>query len=279
MNIQSLHNTSIIQLKNCFNASFANYAVPLKLTGEQLQQKFKNDNVDLRFSSGVFENEELKGFVFKAIDIQNGGKMCYNSGTGVLPEFRGQGLTSKMYEFLLPKLKKEAVKSCILEVIDSNIPAIKTYEKIGFKKVRELISFKGIPQIKLPGPEGIKVQESVFDLKGLEKLKDFEASWQNSGAAIERSKENLSFLSLKKNDEILGFAVFNPINGRISQFGIHQDHRRKGLGKFLFKKISQHLQGPVTIINVDSEHTASIDFLQNIQLDPFLTQYEMKMDL
>ncbi len=279
MEIRTLQNTSTRELKNCFNASFANYVVPLQLTEEQLLKKFKNDNVALKFSTGVFENNKLVGFIFNGLDSRNGIKMAYNGGTGVLPEFRGRGLTAKMYEFILPKLRQEGIETCVLEVIDSNIPAIKTYEKIGFKKVRELISFKGIPKITSQIPDTIKVNETLFDLKNLQKSCDFEPSWQNSEEAIERSKKNLKIFSIHQKNKISGFVIFNPENGRISQFAVDMENRRMGLGKILFKKVSQHLQQPLTLINIDQQSAASIGFLTKIGLEPFLTQYEMKMEI
>lgn len=279
MEIRNLKNSSIAELTNCFNASFANYMVPLQLTEEQLQQKFVNDHTVLEFSAGAYEGDTLVGFIFTGIDIRNGKKMGYNGGTGVLPEYRGRRLTAKMYDFLIPKLKKEGVKSCILEVIESNVPAIKTYENIGFKKVRELVSFKGFPNGEISVPHHIQISENFANLKITVDFCDFEASWQNSEAAVKRSQSNLNNFIIQEKEEPIAFIIFNPDNGRISQFGVSKDHRRKGYATILFKKVSQHLQRPLTLINIDRRSTASIDFLSGIGLEPFLTQLEMEMEL
>lgn len=279
MEIQNLKNTSIAELTNCFNTSFANYMVALQLNAGQLQQKFKNDNIRPEFSAGAFEDNKLIGFIFIGIGLQNGVKLAYNGGTGVLPGYRGHGLTKRMYDFLLPKLKNEGVETCILEVIDSNIPAIKTYERIGFRKVRNLICFKGIPEITEHIPEGIWFSEDFSNIKNLKEYFDFEPSWQNTQAAVRRSRSGLKSLIIQKNKEPLAFIIFNPDNGRISQFGVHKNHRGKGYGRILFKEVSQYLQRPLTLINIDLQSTASIDFLSRIGLEPFLTQFEMKMDL
>lgn len=279
MEFRSLEKTSLGELTQCFNTAFANYMVPLQLKEEQLLKKFKNDHTQLEFSAGAFDQGKLIGFIFTGIDVRNGVKMAYNGGTGVLPDYRGHGLTRKMYDFLLPKLKKENVQTCILEVIDSNTPAIKTYEKIGFRKVRNLISFKGIPKIKENIPEEIRFSEQASDFKDLMKFCDFEASWQNSEAAIKRSRSTLKSFIIEENKTPVAFIIFNPENGRISQFGVSKTHRGKGYGKSLFKKVSQHLQRPLTLINIDLQSTASIDFLTGIGLEPFLNQFEMKMDI
>ena len=54
--------------------------------------------------------------------------------TGVLPEFRGKGLTAGMYERIMPRLKAASIKSQTLEVICENTTAIKVYQGIGMPK-------------------------------------------------------------------------------------------------------------------------------------------------
>lgn len=276
MKIQNLQYCSLSELKEVFNLSFANYFVPLQLTEEQLSKKLKNDGISLEFSVGAFHEDKLVGFIFNGIDLYEGSKMAYNGGTGVIPQFRGQKLPVKMYEYIIPKLKKEGVKSCILEVIDENIPAIKSYEKVGFQKVRELISFKGFPEVQ-DKPKGLTFEEVAPEWHILRRLRDFEPTWQNSEAAIKRSGKELKTLGMKVGNQLIGFAVFNPSNGRIIQFGV-VNHKNVYL-QFLFKEISQHLQSPLTFINIDKNSPASVDLLTTIGLKPFLTQYEMRMEL
>ncbi|MDE6707412.1 MAG: ribosomal protein S18-alanine N-acetyltransferase, partial [Oscillospiraceae bacterium] len=50
----------------------------------------------------------------------------------VAPEFRNQGIASKLLKFLLQELKNYHI---FLEVRISNIPAIKLYQKFHFKQV------------------------------------------------------------------------------------------------------------------------------------------------
>lgn len=276
MKIQNLETCSPSELKEVFNLSFANYFVPLQLSEEQLSKKLRNDGISLEFSVGAFHQDKLVGFIFNGIGLFDGSKMAYNGGTGVIPEFRGQKLPVKMYEYIIPKLKEEGVKSCILEVIDENIPAIKSYEKVGFQKVRELISFKGFPEVQ-DKPKGLTFGEVEPEWQNLRELRDFEPTWQNSEAAIKRSGNELKTLVMKVENQLIGFAVFNPSNGRIIQFGI--DKRKNDFLKFLFKEISQYLQSTLTFINIDKNSTSSIDLLTQIGLKPFLTQYEMRMGL
>jgi len=49
------------------------------------------------------------------------------------PEFRGRGINQKIVEVLMDWAKKNNLKEVRLTVYDENLPAIKAYEKVGFK--------------------------------------------------------------------------------------------------------------------------------------------------
>jgi len=53
------------------------------------------------------------------------------------PKFRGQGICQNMIKFIINNSKKY-IKKYELEVVTINIPAIKCYEKVGFKYIRKV---------------------------------------------------------------------------------------------------------------------------------------------
>ena len=68
------------------------------------------------------------------------------TGVAVEPGSRGSGLGTDLVEYLLSKGRERGVKKFFLEVRKSNEIAINTYEKCGFKKVGERISFYRDPE-------------------------------------------------------------------------------------------------------------------------------------
>ena len=52
------------------------------------------------------------------------------------PKFRGQGICQNMVKFIVESSKKY-IKKYELSVAENNIPAIKCYEKVGFKYIRK----------------------------------------------------------------------------------------------------------------------------------------------
>lgn len=77
------------------------------------------------------EKEEIIGYVGCWI-LGNEGEI---TNVAVSPEYRGQHIAENMLLELIERVKKRGGTAMTLEVRPSNIPALKLYEKLGFKSV------------------------------------------------------------------------------------------------------------------------------------------------
>jgi ribosomal protein S18 acetylase RimI-like enzyme len=275
MEIKTLSDIQVDDLLKTFNESFSDYLVPLQLTKEQLVSKLRSDRIDLNYSVGTFNENKLVGFILHGVDISRGQKLAYNAGTGVIPSQRGQGLTKKMYEFILHGLKADRFNQVVLEVIRENLPAVKTYEKIGFTPLRNLECYRG--EVSATVSEAVRIEElKHYDWESLQKCWDFHPSWQNAVPAIELVKgANRSYEAFVEERKV-GYIVYNPLSKRVMQFGVNPNYRRKKIGSSLFSFIAEP-GAALTVINV--EEGSAIQFLENIGLKKFATQLEMKLVL
>lgn len=81
------------------------------------------------FGVGYFYGEDLIGFI-----------LCNKNHIITLdvhPQHQRKGLGKKLMEFAFLLIKKKGYKMVTLEVDKNNIPAIKLYEKLNFKIVKE----------------------------------------------------------------------------------------------------------------------------------------------
>ncbi len=269
-----LENVQTLELIQVFNSAFTDYFVNVSLDEKSLAIKIQTENTDLSKSVGAFFEETLVGFIL--LGIEN--KTVFNGGTGVLPEFRGNALTAKMYDFMMPKLKTEGIYFHQLEVVTKNLPAIKTYEKIGFTRARTLACFKGkIKTAKINSDIKIKFL-NVIDTEIFPTFWNSQPSWQNSLSAIKNTQNLHKIVGAFDKENLVGYIIYTE-SGRVKQFAVRKDFRRVGIGQTLFALVQNELKDKEIIItNIDKNDRESISFLSKLGLTLFLEQFEMKLE-
>lgn len=276
----TLQGISLDELTETFNLAFSDYLIPLKLTGEQLQTKMQAENTQLHYSVGAFDNGKLVGFILHAFDTEDNRKKIYNGGTGVIPSHRGNKLTVKMYEFILPILQQNQIDEILLEVISENQQAIKSYEQVGFCLNRKLDCFSGEVNLS-PKENNNIIYSDINPIKIINKqsIGEVRPSWQNTINSIERIADKVQLTGAFEDRKLVGYIVFNPTGKRIYQIAVSQNHRRQGIGSTLVHELTKQYGSQWSIINVDQHANSTIDFLKAIGLKHNLTQLELTYQL
>ncbi len=275
--IKNLEKISWAEITDVFNEAFSDYILPFRLTEQGLADKIKAENIELANSAGVFINNVIVGFILTGIESINEEQIAYNAGTGVIPKYRGNELTQKMYNYLIPALKEKHIYKHQLEVITNNAGALHVYKKMGFKIKRELVCFKGlVSSTKNNGDIAYQVVQSIeLDTND---FWDGIPTYQNSFNAIGRDKENNVIIVAIRNNETAGYIVYNKNSARIQQFAVRKNLRRKGIGSTLFSQVQTHFGGKLlSIININKSDKGTISFIEKIGLVSTVEQYEMEL--
>lgn len=279
MEIKTLEGTKDELILEAFNNAFSDYFIPFHLTLSQLKSKMKADHIQLDLSIGVFEEKQLIAFILHGIDTANGQKVLYNGGTGVIPSKRGQGLTKKMHDFILPKLKEQHVDLLTLEVITTNVPAIKSYKKAGYQLERELTCYKGTVRSS-EATSTIAIKEMPrYDWPLMESFWDFPPTWQNSKRTMNELKNHNKSIAAYHEDQLIGYAIYHEVSKKIQQIAVKHDFRRKKIATALITSLTSEFGNDLSIINVDKSSDPINAFLLAIGLENHLNQFEMKMQL
>ena len=267
--IRTLTHDDFESLHAAFLAAFSDYAVPLTLTREQLAEMITRRGWVPELSVGAFEGDAMVAFTINCVE----GDRAYDSGTGVAPTHRRQGLGRELMERSCDLLR-ERCSSYVLEVLESNPRAIELYRATGFDVSRRVQCWSYEPQSR----DGSQSEprdggDSSMTLRDLERLRlhrDIDPSWQNSDGSIARAKAR--YVMLGDED---GYAIVFPESGDLAQLAVRRDVRRRGTGTRLLQCAAALAGKPLRILNLDDRDAGIAAFLEHHGARRTVRQLEM----
>jgi ribosomal protein S18 acetylase RimI-like enzyme len=273
MVVRHLGDTDFKTIMECFLSAFDNYFVKVPTDHNFYKQRWRATGVRFDVSYGMFDNTKLVGFIINAIDNRNGEYIAYNSGTGVIPDYRGQRIVNTIYDYAILDLMKHGITKCVLEVITENVKAIKSYEGIGFEKCKYYRCFGGI--ISVEDLTNYALREVDFSFVDWDTIPNQELySWDHQTRSLE--KGNYKCFQVVVANQIQSFFVINPLNGSIAQLEVFDQSELSW--KTLFSAI-RSLQTEVKINNIDDRLIAKIKAVESAGLKHTVNQYEMELVL
>lgn len=277
--VQPLACVDMQALRSCFNASFSNYYKPVQFSREQFSDKVITEAIDLKLSFGVFNADELVGFILNGIDGTGNQKIAYNTANGILPEYRGYELSYLLYKNSIEQLKQAGITKILLEVIEQNIPAIKIYQSFGFITTRKLNSYKGVPVLNELQPIEIETLPTP-DWELIQKNCEWKPSWQFSTNSIKRAQSNYTQQVAFSNNKPVAYCISNFDTGTVAHFGCCALDCKEIFLASLFSQVragstNQH----ISVINVDSNALYANTFLLSIGMSRSFTSCEMELAL
>lgn len=277
--IASLHDISFEKLFEAFQKAFSDYDFQLK--ADELRTMLTRRGFQADLSFGAFVKGELVAFTFNGIGSFKGVRTAYDTGTGTIKEFRGRGMATQIFNYSIPVLKVAGVKQYLLEVLQHNTKAVSVYKKLGFQVTREFNYFsQDANQLKYGNkkiPAGYVIKEielpEVNDLNG---FYDFIPSWQNSFDSVKRMQEDFLISGAYHNSNLIGFCIFDPNSGDITQIAVHREHRRKGIASVLLQRMLEYNRhDAVKCVNAETSCESIIHFLNAFSIPIKGKQFEM----
>lgn len=279
MEIKSLNNICIDKLFEAFEQAFADYEVQLNKV--ELLTMLKRRGFEPKSSFGAFDGNKIVSFTCNGIGNFYGTPTAYDTGTGTLKDYQGKGLATQVFKYSIPHLKALGIKEYLLEVLQHNAGALSVYRKLGFEATREFYYFK-LKKDQIS--KTIRTPDFPYTLKPIKideyysipSFWDFKPSWQNCIEAIERSLEDFICLGVFSEGSLIGYGVFEPMSGDVTQIAVDKQFRRRGVGSLLFQKmLESNKHSSIKIINTDIECNSITAFLQSKNIEPAGKQFEM----
>ncbi|MFY0599903.1 MAG: GNAT family N-acetyltransferase [Cyclobacteriaceae bacterium] len=221
--------------------------------------------------------DRVLGFALHTAGVFEGVRTAYNGGMGVVLDQRRTGLANFLLESTLPLLQKGNINKVLLEVITSNVAAIRLYESFGFSFRRELKCFKLYDSLKHQD-EKIEIIQSDSLKEAYRSFWSFPTTFLDSTDHLKYNLENEHILEAHLDGILAGYIIFQPDLGRVSQLAVADGYRNKGIGKQLLQK-AQILSDSkeITIMNVPEEQESTIVALEKMGFKNEVDQYEMEL--
>ena len=285
MEIKSLAHISFDTLAEAFGAAFAEYEV--QISPDELRTMLRRRGFDPALSFAAFdEGGRIAGFTLNGIGSFADVPTAYDTGTGTLPEFRGRGLATQIFEASLPHLRTAGIAQYLLEVLQHNTAAVSVYRRLGFEVSREFNYYRAADSdVRVGGTVG-DCDDGAYNIQQVEpaalretapEFWNFEPSWQNSFEAIARAPEDFVTLGAFDGDSLVGYVIFEPAAGDITQIAVAKIHRRQGIGSALLgQMLCMNRASGIKCINTEvGRDEALANFLQARGIALAGKQYEM----
>jgi ribosomal protein S18 acetylase RimI-like enzyme len=131
-----------------WNEGFKGYFVDMTLTLDAFIGRLRREAISPELSFIVFSGGKPAGFLLNAIRLSDGKKIAWNGGTGVAPEFRGQGAGNLLVQAATNLYLAEHVDIATLEAIRHNTHAISLYKKFRYREIDRLVVLRHEGEIK-----------------------------------------------------------------------------------------------------------------------------------
>ncbi|EJR33704.1 GNAT family N-acetyltransferase [Bacillus cereus] len=268
---------SIDLVYKAFKDGFSDYFIKMEVSKEDFIKRFFGPEGNmLEHSFLALDGDKCVGVILGGIKVYESIKTMRCGTLAVHPEFRGIGVSQKLFELHKEEATQNKCKQLFLEVIVGNDRAIHFYNKLGYEKVYDLsyYNLNDLTKIMNKGNKNIEVKQLEFPTFKVEiqKWLNFHINWQNDIDYIE--KTNHTFYGAYVDSDIKGSVCVNE-QGKISFIFIDKDYRNIGVGTKLLQVASEELK----------LSSLSIGFPNNNLLEGFLkksgfeknslAQYEM----
>ncbi len=281
--VKTLEGIGIDSLYDPFCEAFSDYE--RKPERRRFEYMLQRRGYTSHLSFGAFDKDRLVSFILNGTGMYNNKLTVYDTGTGTIPQYRGQQLTTQIFNTSIPYLKLANMQQYLLEVLQQNEPALKVYRSLGFMAKRALnyyitaVDKVQIPVTKFPQHISLK-RTDLYTIKQLSTVMEFAPSWQNAHDAVSRAADSVIIIGAFEEEKIIGYGILAPASGDVPQLLVDDNHRRQHIGSAILRELlNNNKSGVVEFINTDTACKSMTAFLQHCNIEQSGAQYEMTLEL
>ena len=256
---------------------FEGYLVPLRFTPEAYERRFRAEHLD-PYASRVYSSQ---GADVGVVLIARRGWTRRVAAMGFAPEVRGQGLGRRSLEEAIGEARDQGDRAMLLEVIETNAPALALYTRLGFGVRRRLVGWR-----REPGEiQALRTRDRLVEIDPLEFARaaaregDLDLPWMLSPETLSAALAPARAYRLGQRAWAL---IGDPAAEKLALTAlvVSRAHRRKGWGTRMLQALAAAFPGRTWWITpVVPEELAPGFFTKTGWKRQELTQLEMRLEL
>ena len=146
------------QVADTLTRSFEGYVMPVNVSAQGYERRFRPENVD-PFASYAYFRETVP---VAAVLVARRGWTSRIAAMAVAPEARGSGFGKRIMRGVIGEAVARGDRSVLLEVFEHNAPAVNLYASLGFEPLRRLVGYHHDP-----GGADLDAADALLDLDPL----------------------------------------------------------------------------------------------------------------
>ena len=256
---------------------FQGYLVPMRLTSDKYETRFRAENLDPFASRVYYDNGAPAAIVM----IARRGWTSRLAAMAIAPDFRGRGLGKEVMRVALEEAVKRKDRSMILEVIEQNQAAVSLYTKLGFQPIRRLVGYELNPDAARERDADyarLREFDPLIVARLIAKEGEPDLPWMLMPETLAASTPPVQALHL---DELAYAIVADPSAERIviRALLVRKEHRKQGWGSRMVRALEAVFAGrPLAVSVLVPENLAPGLFLKAGWQEQKLRQFEMKIE-
>jgi ribosomal protein S18 acetylase RimI-like enzyme len=260
--------------------AFRDYPVDVQMTLEELESMLRQNSVSLDLSAGLFDGDDLVGFWINGVRVIDGRRVAYDSGTAIIKEYRGRGLSKRLAELSNRLLVEHGAQDYVLEVLTQNETAYRIYLKDGFNVRRKLLCLhtRNPAYTNSALSSDFSLEEGPFDPDVVPELPamEYEPSWQNATESMINVKDEVLAALVRRGNRIVGYGLCMTQRGRVSQLGVEEDLWNSAVPSVILEHLCRASEKEeIGAINIDPEATRTLELFYRHGFELEVDQYEM----
>jgi len=264
-------------LAEIMTACFEGYVVPQAINGEMFNARFRRETLDLRASRVFMEGEHPVALIL----VARRGWTARIAAMGIVPSHRGQGLGRVALGEVVDDLRGLGDRRLMLEVIDTNEPAVRLYHSLGFETRRRLIGYRRPADVGTPSAVADPVEMDPLSIaRRVAEEGPADLPWFLAPETLAAVAAPARGLSLDGKAFAVVEPAPQPASLALRTLLVNRDARGRGLGRAMISALAAAHPGHDLLLtaNVPEELAPGFMARMGFQRTP-ICQFEMDLDL